>query len=594
MSEADLGVLKVQKELFKSSRKEAPFYILGIGAMFAGTQLSLLTSIIFGRFVDEVIVPKDASRFWLYPILFLLATLLLSFMNYCNRYFNDKGGYRTIYRLRDQMFKKIQSQSLNYLSTETPGQVLAKTTSDLDVIRSYLSRNFRVGLNALYYYISIGLTIYFIEKQFLLVYFTLLPILFIISAYYGRTVRPIIKLRREEFGKMSSDIQEKVEGIEVIKAFGAEDIETETFRQKAQNYLDLYLKTVIIRNLSIPLAVFIVSAASVLVVIQGGILIINGTVAGLTVGELILLNLFMLQLRTPTRLFGNFIVGINSVTISGRRVFSLLHSEEDIKDEPDAKPLIIQEGTITFDDVSFSFDGRSKVLDNLNFTIEGGKTVAILGSSGSGKSTLIQLIPRFYDPTEGRILIDGQDIKQVTVDTLRKSIGIVTQETFLFSRSVRDNIAFGKPDATDEEIKEAARLARADEFIERLPQGYDTIIGERGITLSGGQQQRLAIARCLLVRPKILIFDDSTSSIDAKTEYELHKEISGLLEGRTILIVTQKLSSVRFAEKIIVLDEGEIIEEGTHEQLMENRGIYKEIVQTQTTFQLEKEAIAKE
>ncbi len=569
--------IRIQRELFKLARPNLHLFIIGILCMFGGVQVLLLNAVVFAKFVDDIIIGRQLEKVWLYPIEFILLGLARSGLNYGNRYFNDKGGYLSTFRLRNQMFEKMQHQSMNFLSKETAGQILAKMTSDIEVIRSYLSRNFRVGLNAIYYYISIGLTIYFVEPTILLLYIFLLPILFVISYIYGRKVRPVIKARQKEFGKISNEIQEKITGIEVVKAFGSEKREMERFEKKARRYYKLYLKSVIINRLSIPLAVFIISMASVFVVVQGGIIIIRDPSSGLTVGDLVLINLFMLQLRTPTRLFGSFLMGYNSVTISGQRVFSFLYAEEDIKNKDGAYPLKITDGTIEFQDVSFEYENGRKVLSNINLLMKGGETVAILGSSGSGKSTLVQLIPRFYDPTFGRIAIDGQNIQDVELQSLRESIGIVSQEPFLFSRSVRDNISFGKPEATMEEIKEAAQIARADEFIEKLPQKYDTIIGERGITLSGGQQQRLAIARAVLVKPKILIFDDSTSSVDAQTEYELQTRLAELFEGRTIVIITQKLSSVRFADHIVILDEGRIIEEGTHEKLLNERGIYYEL-----------------
>lgn len=557
--------------------------------MFGGVQVGLFTSVVFAYFIDDVIVARNHSKFWIYPLGFIALALLQSLFNYSNRYFNDKGGFVTTFDLRNEMFEKLQRQSLANLTKESPGAILAKMTSDIEIIRSYLSRNFRVGLNAIYYWVSIGITIYLIDPRILVVYLFILPILLIISVYYGRTVRPIIKSRQEEFGKISNDIQEKIAGIEVIKAFGTEDLETERFEVKSRNYLKLFLKAVIVRQLSIPLAVLLISIASVAVVVQGGVLIINNPLSSISLGELILVNLFMLQLRTPTRLFGNFLTGINSVTVAGQRIFSFLYAEEQIEEKPGAVDLVVTEGEIQFESVSFSYPNGRRVLVDLNFLIKGSSTVAILGASGSGKSTLVQLIPRFYDPSKGAIRIDGKNIKDVTLNSLRRNIGYVAQETYLFSRSIRENIAFGKPDATLEEIIDAAKLAQAHEFIEKLPQGYETMVGERGITLSGGQQQRLSIARALLTKPKILIFDDSTSSVDAQTEFEIQQEISSLFEGRTILIVTQKLSSIRYADKILVLDEGYLIEYGTHEELLLNKNVYYEIVKAQSSESLSEE-----
>ncbi|RMG20835.1 MAG: ABC transporter ATP-binding protein [Methanobacteriota archaeon] len=591
MTSPHLSWFRIQKELFKISKPHIHLFIIGIIAMIGGVQLGLFTSVVFAYFIDDIIVGGNKERFWIYPVAFIGLTLLQSVFNYGNRYFNDKGGFVTTFDLRNIMFEKLQRQSLAKMAKETPGEILAKMTSDIEIIRSYLSRNFRVGLNAIYYWVSIGLTIYLINPVILLIYLLILPFLLTISVFYGRTVRPIIKSRQKEFGKISNDIQEKIAGIEIIKAFGTEEMETEKFEQKARRYLSLFLKAVIVRQLSIPLAVLFISIASVAVVMQGGILLINNPSIPLTLGELILINLFMLQLRTPTRLFGNFLTGINSVTVAGQRIFSFIYAEEDVKDAENATELKVKSGEIEFEKVSFVYPNGRKVLVDLSFKIEGASTIAILGPSGSGKSTLVQLIPRFYDPTQGSISIDGVNIKEVTLESLRRNIGFVAQETYLFSRTIRENIAFGKPDATMEEVIEAAKLAKAHDFIEKLPNGYETIIGERGITLSGGQQQRIAIARALLTKPKILIFDDSTSSVDAQTEHELQQEISTLFEGRTIIIVTQKLSSIRYADKILVLDDGYLVEYGTHDELMKNRKIYHEIFQVQSSIELEEERL---
>jgi len=301
----------------------------------------------------------------------------------------------------------------------------------------------------------------------------------------------------------------------------------------------------------------------------------------LTLGTLMSFNMLLGQLLGPIRMLGWQVSMVQRTIASGERIFEILDTQADVRDKPGAKPIGEIEGRVTFENVSFAYDGVNMVLNNINLDVSPGETVAILGGTGSGKTTLINLIPRFYDVTEGKILIDGVDIRDVTIESLRRQIGIVTQETFLFSASLRDNIAYGKPEATDEEIVEAAKAAHIHDFIMSLPNGYDTLIGERGVGLSGGQKQRVAIARALLMDAKILLLDESTSSVDVETEMQIQQAFSRLLKDRTAFIIAQRLSTVRDADRVIVLDNGTIVEEGTHEELLQLGGIYTAIYNLQ-------------
>lgn len=463
----------------------------------------------------------------------------------------------------------------------------------MEIIKSYLRRNFRLGLNSIYYYTSIGLIIYFTQPRFLIVFFLLLPLLFGISLIYAKKTRPLFKQRRREYGEISNLVQESIGSIETIRAYTQEDYELKQFEQKNQEYLDLYIKTEVIRRLTLPVALLLVSFGSVAILYIGGLQIITSSSSGngITIGQLIQFNLYMLQLTTPTRLLGNFIVGYTQVNVSGNRVLEIVYSESEIKEDDNAEILTNPAGGLEFVDVNFSYDDNYRVLSNVSLITNPGEKIAILGATGSGKTTLIQLIPRFFDPSSGLIKIDNKDIRLYTLNSLRQAIGIVSQDTFLFSRSIRDNISFGKPNATESEIISAAKVAKAHEYIMRFPEAYDTIIGERGITLSGGQQQRLSIARTLLINPKILILDDSTSSVDAQTESEIQEALKTLLENRTTIIITQKISSARLADMIYVMDQGEIVEKGTHEELNELKGLYYEIYKTQEDPKIREELL---
>ncbi|MHA2099967.1 MAG: ABC transporter ATP-binding protein [Candidatus Kariarchaeaceae archaeon] len=581
---------QVQAAIFKEAGTYWKYYALGILFMFLGVQARLFTPVLIGRVIDDIFVNKSMDNFWFLIWGILGLALLQAIFGFGNRYFNEMGAEKTIYNLRNKMFSSIQDQSLRYFSNESTGQLMAKLTADIAVIRSYLARDFRLGLNAIYYYVAIALIIYYTEPSLTIIFGILLPFLFIISYIYANKARPLFKQRREYYGEMSNSIQENITNIEIVQSFSQEKNESVKFEKKNKKYLDLYLKSIIVRNLSLPIALMLVSIGSVAVLYIGGSSIISaGNDSELTLGELVLFNLLMLELRTPTRLFGNFLVGYTSTNVSGVRILEVLEAKPEIQEKIDPVILDKLHGKIQFDNVCFSYDRDMWILQDLNLEIHPGTKLAILGTTGSGKSTLINLLPRFFDPTKGTIFIDDVDLKDVALEPIRKNIGVVSQETFLFSKTIRENIAFGRPDATDEDIIIAAKVAQAHQFISEFPNGYDTLVGERGITLSGGQQQRISIARTLLIDPKILILDDSTSSVDAETEAEIQQVLKQLLEDRTTLIITQKVSSLRLADKIIVLEHGKIVEEGTHEELLNLGGLYSDFYSSQEDQELKQE-----
>ncbi|MFV2014474.1 MAG: ABC transporter ATP-binding protein [Candidatus Heimdallarchaeota archaeon] len=578
-----LGNFEIQKGIFSYAKNDWKYYLAGILAMFAGVQANLFQPLLIQKIIDEIIIEGNSDNFIIYTLGIFGIALIAGVFNYSNRYFNDKAAEKTIFNLRNVAFEKLQHQSLQYHNNQTTGQLITKVTSDMEIIKDYLRRNFRLGLNSIYYYVSIGLIIYFTQPRFLGVFLLLLPFLFGISLIYAKKTRPLFQQRRIEYGELSNLVQESIGSIETIRAYTKEDYELNNFEQKNKDYLDLYIKTEVIRRLTLPVAVLLVSIGSVAILYIGGLQIITSTSTndGITIGQLIQFNLYMVQLTTPTRLLGNFIVGYTQVNVSGSRVLEIIYSESEIQEDENAETLVNPIGKLEFADVNFSYEANYLVLSDVSLTTIPGETIAILGATGSGKTTLIQLIPRFFDPTSGVIKIDDKDIRQFTLNSLRQTIGIVSQDTFLFSRSIRENISFGKPNATEMEIVSAAKAAKAHEYIMEFPDGYDTVIGERGITLSGGQQQRLSIARTLLINPKILILDDSTSSVDAQTESEIQQALETLLKNRTTIIITQKISSARLADMIYVMDYGKIVERGTHDKLNELQGLYYEIYKTQ-------------
>ncbi|MFO7683291.1 MAG: ABC transporter ATP-binding protein, partial [Chloroflexota bacterium] len=391
--------------------------------------------------------------------------------------------------------------------------------------------------------------------------------------------QPLFREAQIRLSKVNTILQENLAGLKVVKAFASEPREQARFDESIDSELEQRIKISRTFSFLFPFIFLIANLGQAAILYFGGVQIVNGT---LTLGEWQKFSLYLTFVFIPMGQLGMIINLMAQASASAGRVFEILDTKNDVENKPDALELETVNGRIEFDNVTFRyFGGGEPVLSDVSFSAEAGQTIALLGSTGSGKSTIINLIPRFYDVSEGQILVDGHDIRDVTLESLRKHIGIVLQETTLFSGSIRDNIAFGRPDATNEEVTAAAQAAAAHDFILSFPEGYDTPVGERGSTLSGGQKQRIAIARALLMDPHILILDDSTSSVDLNTEYVIQKALDKLMQGRTSLVIAQRISTVLNADKILVLDKGGIAAAGTHEELMENSPIYAEIYHSQ-------------
>jgi ATP-binding cassette subfamily B protein len=430
--------------------------------------------------------------------------------------------------------------------------------------------------------------LYLSNVKLLLVILPILPLAMVLFMVFGAVARPMFEVVQKMLSRMNAILQENVAGIKVVKAFNREREQEKLFQTAADAYMGRILKVMSLMTFLMPLIFLLANLGQALVLYSGGQQIINGT---LTLGEWQKFSLYLVYVFIPVGQLGFIITQMATASASAGRVFEILDAQSDVEDAPDAITLPEVKGHVSFENVTFRyFGGETPVLNEMNFTAEPGQTIALLGMTGSGKSTIINLIPRFYDSSEGRVLIDNTDVRKVTLETLRSQIGIVLQETTLFSGTIRDNIAFGRPDAPMEEVIEAAKAAASHDFILEFPEGYDTPVGERGTTLSGGQKQRIAIARALLMNPRILILDDSTSSVDLQTEYEIQQALDELMKGRTSFVIAQRISTVLNADQILVLDQGKIAASGTHEELLETSELYAEIYHSQLVEDTELDA----
>src|ERR687885_1416972 len=496
-------------------------------------------------------------------------------------YLAERASQGVAYDLRNTLFAKIERLSFSYYDKVETGQLVTRLTSDVEQIRTFAGSGVVQLASATVMLVGTTVLLLVLNWQLALVALGVVPFIFALLLRFVRSIGPLFRSVQQTLGRLNTVLQEDLAGVKTIRTYSREDYETARYRAVNDELLEKNLTTVRTFSNNFPFVFFLANLGTVAIVLYGGLQVMGGS---LLVGELIAFNTYLGFLLFPIFTIGFLAASIPRAEASSQRVFEILDAPLEVTDAPDAKPLPPISCRVEFDDVHFRYLGSEKeILRGVSFAVEPGQTTAILGTTGSGKSTLVNLIPRFYDVTGGSVRIDGHDVRDVTLSSLRSQIGIVLQETLLFSGPVRDNIAYGKPDATQEEIEAAARAAQADEFIRRLPQGYDTVVGERGIGLSGGQRQRVAIARALLVNPRLLILDDSTSAVDGQTEAAIQESLDRLMreENRTVFVIAQRISTVRDADLILVLDDGEIAARGTHEELLRESELYNEILGSQ-------------
>jgi ABC-type multidrug transport system fused ATPase/permease subunit len=480
--------------------------------------------------------------------------------------------------MRRDFYYALIHKSFSYLDQVMSGQILSRITSDMGAIDLFYAETvreiFRHGMQFLFtLYI-----LYIIDPELALICSIPMPFIFLSTRLYSSRISTYLAKAKNQFGEMTSVLVEGIVAHKLVKTYGQEASFKERFEEENRGYVDTSLKASKIQSLYRPSSAAMVGVGVALIIFYGGRKVIEGQ---LTIGEMILFGTYFTQLVGPMRMFARLIMFYQDAIASARRVFEIMDLGEDVPEALNPIELPRLRGEIQFKDVSFSYEGSENTLQDVNLRVQPGEKVALMGFVGSGKTTLAELVPRFYDVTAGAISVDGYNVRDVTLRSLRKQVGIVLQDVFVFSDTIRNNIAFGKPEASKREIIDVAKASQIHEYISSLPDGYDTIVGERGLTLSGGQRQRVTIARTLLTNPSILILDDSTSNVDAETEVLIRKAVNALLEGRTALIITQRASTCQAADKVVIMDGGRIITVGTHEELIFSSGVYQQLIESQ-------------
>jgi len=540
--------------------------------------LFLLEPLYTSQIIDNVITPGNLA-----PLVGLLRNILFAVVGFaiCDffiRYLNGIMAQSVIGDMRKEYYRSVQGKSFTFLDNSTVGDLTSRATQDMQFVDTFMRTWLSVVTNIVFTTGFIFWAMYSIKPIMCLFALLPMPFIFYFQAKSFQSTMPLFRKMQLILGKVGAYVQQNILGMKNIRIFQMEDEMTEGNEEIGDKFLNLAIRAGRIQSMYMPTAPNLLTLAIALVYVYGTNLILGGA---LTLGGILLYARYMMRMSGPLTDFAMFTGAMINATSAAERMFNVIDLPGDIQNAPDAKAITIEKGEVEFRNVTFGYVQDKPILQNISFTAKPGEKIAILGATGTGKTSLMYLIPRFYDINSGEILIDGTDIRKFEVSSLRRQVGVVLQDVFLFSGTIRSNIAFGKNEATLDEVKAAAKSARIDDFIESLPDGYNTAVGERGITLSGGQKQRLTIARALITNPRILILDDSLSFVDAKTEQEIQEAIDTALKGRTCFIIAQRLSTIKNADRIMVLDRGAIVEFGTHAELMAKGQIYKKIYETQ-------------
>ena len=575
------------RSLFKLYRFVKPYRLYAIIALILllGMVASdLLIPRLTQRIIDQGIVPGNLRVIWTTALIMLGAALLSALLALGNNYLSVRVAQYFSHDVRSALVRKVQSFSFGNLDELKTGNLITRSTSDINMTQMIVMMTLRILTRAPIWAIGASVLLVMTSPKLALMMAAFIPVILIFILWFARKVRPMFLWVQKRLDRLNTVLQENLAGVRVVKAFVREKHEIKRFDEANVELMQKNIQVMRLVAVLMPTMTLVLNFGIVGILWFGG----TATLAGdMTVGKIVASINYLTFALFPLMMLAGMLAPIAAADASASRILEVLESDPKVQEKPNARPLASPRGKIAFENVSFAYGGSNgeSILCNLSFTAEPGETVAILGATGSGKSTLIHLIPRFYDVTSGRITFDDIDVRDLEIQSLRSNVGIALQEAVLFGGTIRENIAYGRLDATDEDVRQAAEAAQAAEFIDTLSDGYNTVVGQRGVTLSGGQRQRIAIARALLVKPKVLILDDSTSAVDIETEVKLQDALDQLIlsskHSTTRFIVAQRISTVLLADKILVLDKGRIEAIGTHTSLLEESVIYREIYESQ-------------
>lgn len=547
--------------------------IVGLILVFITSLLVLINPQISGMIVDEVIEGQHYEKLGILLLIMIGVTLVRSLLRFTFLMCFESSSQGLVYDMREEAYRKLMKEDFNFFNKNRTGDLMSRQTGDMDAVRHMVSHVIYFSFENILVFLMALVMIFSVNVKMALCMLIVLPFTLAVTMSQRRHIKPAFDRVRDCFSSLNAFAQETIAGNRVVKAFAKEDYELEKFDRENDGYRDGQLNAASIWMKYIPMFEILSQCLTIILMIMGGFMVIDGE---MTIGNMVTVNGYLWMLNSPLRQAGWIINDLQRFLTAIEKIYKVYTTEPDIKQPEHVVEKRKLKGSVTFDHVNY-YTNDDTVLKDISFHVEPGQTVGIIGATGSGKSSLINLICRFYDVNQGRVLVDDIDVRNLNLQTLRGNIGIAMQDVFLFSDTIEGNIAYGNPDCTFEQVQAAAKIANADEFIREMPEGYDTIIGERGVGLSGGQKQRISLARAILKDPSIIILDDTTSAIDMETESMIQNELKKISDERTVFIIAHRISSIIHADQILVLDNGRLVERGTHEQLLAKKGYYSTV-----------------
>lgn len=547
--------------------------IVGLILVFITSLLVLINPQISGMIVDEVIEGQHYEKLGILLLIMIGVTLVRSLLRFIFLMCFESSSQGLVYDMREEAYRKLMKEDFNFFNKNRTGDLMSRQTGDMDAVRHMVSHVIYFSFENILVFLMALVMIFSVNVKMALCMLIVLPFTLAVTLSQRRHIKPAFDRVRDCFSSLNAFAQETIAGNRVVKAFAKEDYELEKFDRENDGYRDAQLNAASIWMKYIPMFEILSQCLTIILMIMGGFMVIDGE---MTIGNMVTVNGYLWMLNSPLRQAGWIINDLQRFLTAIEKIYKVYTTEPDIKQPEHVVEKRKLKGSVTFDHVNY-YTNDDTVLKDISFHVEPGQTIGIIGATGSGKSSLINLICRFYDVNQGRVLVDDIDVRNLNLQTLRGNIGIAMQDVFLFSDTIEGNIAYGNPDCTFEQVQAAAKIANADEFIREMPEGYDTIIGERGVGLSGGQKQRISLARAILKDPSIIILDDTTSAIDMETESMIQNELKKISDERTVFIIAHRISSIIHADQILVLDNGRLVERGTHEQLLAKKGYYSTV-----------------